>query len=59
MRYAVIENAGMDRETVVQEFDTYTAAMGYLDSHYDHDEMDELHVDVVGLHGDGGITTEV
>ena len=44
MTYIVIENAGYDGERDIKSFYVFRAALNYMRTHYDDDEIDSLHV---------------
>lgn len=46
MRLAVIENAGYEGESIRGEFTSWRDAQAFIDSHYEDDEFESLHVDI-------------
>ncbi len=57
--YTVVENAGYEKENI-REFGIVTVgnARNYIARHYDHDELDELHVEIRKDYADGTVTYE-
>lgn len=47
MKFAVIENAGYERERIVNSaLESYRDACAWKDAHYAEDEQESLHVDI-------------
>lgn len=45
--YVVVEQAGYEGEADIRRFDTYAAALRFLDRHYDgREEIEALHVEI-------------
>lgn len=56
-QYTVVENAGYEGEQDILSFPRLREALDYIKSHYDHDEVDSLHVQIA-VHRDGERTYE-
>jgi hypothetical protein len=45
-KYIVVENAGYEKECDIREFKNYTEAVKWMESYYEKDELESLHVEI-------------